>query len=61
MCSIVGSVFIMLGLYLVLWGKTEEKRQVNEASSQEEDHESSLTKNLLGDETKEAQDSESPV
>ncbi|RID57002.1 hypothetical protein BRARA_F00409 [Brassica rapa] len=59
--SIVGSVFIMLGLYLVLWGKTEEKRQVNEASSQEEDHESSLTKNLLGDETKEAQDSESPV
>ncbi|CAN7097782.1 unnamed protein product [Brassica rapa subsp. narinosa] len=59
--SIVGSVFIMLGLYLVLWGKTEEKRQVNEASSQEEDHESSLTKNLLGDETKEAHDSESPV
>ncbi|CAF2054393.1 unnamed protein product [Brassica napus] len=58
--SIVGSVFIMLGLYLVLWGKTEEKRQLNEASSQEEDHES-LTKNLLGDETKEAQDSESPV
>ncbi|KAF8105897.1 hypothetical protein N665_0152s0032 [Sinapis alba] len=55
--SIVGSVFIMLGLYLVLWGKTEEKRQVNEASSQEED----LTKNLLGDETKEAQESESPV
>lgn len=51
----------MLGLYLVLWGKTEEKRQVNEASSQEEDHESSLTKNLLGDETKEAHDSESPV
>lgn len=44
----------MLGLYLVLWGKTEEQRQVNEESSQEDEHES-LTRHLLGDETKETQ------
>ncbi|VVB03641.1 unnamed protein product [Arabis nemorensis] len=46
--SIVGAVFIMLGLYLVLWGKTKERRQMNE------EHES-LTRHLLRDETKETQ------
>ncbi|XP_010549098.1 PREDICTED: WAT1-related protein At3g18200 [Tarenaya hassleriana] len=42
---IVGAVFIMLGLYLVLWGKTEERRTMR---NQEDE---SLTKHLLGDET----------
>ena len=42
---IVGAVFIMLGLYLVLWGKNEERRQVLEETSQQDPE--SLTKHLL--------------
>lgn len=45
----------MLGLYLVLWGKTKERREVNEELSQEEEEHESLTRHLLGDETKETQ------
>ncbi|XP_010465903.1 PREDICTED: WAT1-related protein At3g18200 [Camelina sativa] len=41
---IVGAVFIMLGLYLVLWGKNEERKQVLEESQQDPE---SLTKHLL--------------
>ncbi|ESQ30657.1 hypothetical protein EUTSA_v10012396mg [Eutrema salsugineum] len=62
--SIVAAMFIMLGLYLVLWSKTEERRQVNEESNQEEEDHESLTRHLLGDVNKEAQqkkDSESLV
>lgn len=44
MCRIVGAVFIMVGLYLVLWGKNEERKQVLEESQQDPE---SLTKNLL--------------
>ena len=35
----------MLGLYLVLWGKNEERRQVVEETSQQDPE--SLTKHLL--------------
>ncbi|XP_010506531.1 PREDICTED: WAT1-related protein At3g18200-like [Camelina sativa] len=41
---IVGAVFIMLGLYLVLWGKNEERKQVLGESQQDPE---SLTKHLL--------------
>ncbi|CAL9221308.1 unnamed protein product [Arabidopsis halleri] len=41
---IVGAVFIMLGLYLVLWGKNEERKLVLEESQQDPE---SLTRNLL--------------
>ncbi|XP_010487731.1 PREDICTED: WAT1-related protein At3g18200-like [Camelina sativa] len=41
---IVGAVFIMSGLYLVLWGKNEERKQVLEESQQDPE---SLTKHLL--------------
>ncbi|KAG2315858.1 hypothetical protein Bca52824_018980 [Brassica carinata] len=43
--SVLGAVFIMLGLYLVLWGKNEERRQVAEETSQQDPE--SLTKHLL--------------
>lgn len=43
--SVLGAVFIMLGLYLVLWGKNEERRQKVEETSQQDPE--SLTKHLL--------------
>ncbi|CAD5323414.1 unnamed protein product [Arabidopsis thaliana] len=42
--GIVGAVFIMLGLYLVLWGKNEERKLALEESQQDPE---SLTKHLL--------------
>jgi len=44
LCRIVGAVFIMLGLYLVLWGKNEERKLALEESQQDPE---SLTKHLL--------------
>ncbi|KAK6261390.1 hypothetical protein QUC31_007206, partial [Theobroma cacao] len=41
--SVIGAVFIMVGLYLVLWGKTEEK---NVAKDEDAD---TLKKHLLND------------
>ncbi|WZY83995.1 hypothetical protein YC2023_030379 [Brassica napus] len=43
--SVLGAVFIMLGLYLVLWGKNQERRQMVEETSQQDPE--SLTKHLL--------------
>lgn len=44
-CRILGAVLIMLGLYIVLWGKSEEKRIENQ------EREDTLTKHLLSAET----------
>ncbi|KAL2461678.1 nodulin MtN21/EamA-like transporter family protein [Abeliophyllum distichum] len=41
--GVIGAALIMVGLYLVLWGKTEEKRNQNQ------DKEETLTKHLLED------------
>ncbi|CAN8269123.1 unnamed protein product [Cochlearia groenlandica] len=43
--SIVGAMLIMLGLYLVLWGKNQERKQVIEETSEQDPE--SLTKHLL--------------
>ncbi|KAL8038487.1 hypothetical protein ABFX02_11G110600 [Erythranthe guttata] len=46
--GVIGAVLIIIGLYLVLWGKTAETRY----QSQSQDTEESLTKHLLqGDKT----------
>lgn len=34
-CSVLGAVLIVVGLYLVLWGKTEEKKIGNVAIDKE--------------------------
>lgn len=34
-CSVFGAVLIVVGLYLVLWGKTEEKKIGNVAIDKE--------------------------
>ena len=49
-CRIIGAALIMLGLYSVLWGKTEEKR----AGSQ--DQEQTLTKHLIDTESRDRDD-----
>ncbi|XP_024990672.1 WAT1-related protein At3g18200 [Cynara cardunculus var. scolymus] len=46
--GLLGAVLIMMGLYSVIWGKTEEQRIV---ASQEE-REGPLTKHLLNDDSK---------
>ncbi|XP_059639536.1 WAT1-related protein At3g18200 [Cornus florida] len=46
--GIIGAVLIMIGLYSVLWGKTEETRAANK------DKEETLTTHLLDAETKDA-------
>lgn len=51
-------MFIMLGLYLVLWGKNEERKQVLEETSQQDPE--SLTKQLLEEQHKKT-NSESAV
>ncbi|WZZ42786.1 hypothetical protein YC2023_039045 [Brassica napus] len=43
--SVLGAVFIMLGLYLVLWGKNQERRQMVEETSPQDPE--SLNKHLL--------------
>ena len=49
-CRIIGAALIMIGLYSVLWGKTEEKR----VGSQ--DQEQTLTKHLLDTENSDKDD-----
>ncbi|XP_027167978.1 WAT1-related protein At3g18200 [Coffea eugenioides] len=44
--GIVGAALIVVGLYLVLWGKTEEKKQENKDANE------TLTKHLLDDSNK---------
>ncbi|TXG51402.1 hypothetical protein EZV62_023926 [Acer yangbiense] len=51
--GILGAIFIVLGLYLVLWGKSEEKKVENRVK------EESLTKHLLDDD--ESRDKESDI
>ncbi|KAK3225240.1 hypothetical protein Dsin_005102 [Dipteronia sinensis] len=51
--GILGAIFIVLGLYIVLWGKSEEKKVENQ------DKEESLTKHLLYDD--ESRDRESDI
>ncbi|KAK1551683.1 hypothetical protein Q3G72_002833 [Acer saccharum] len=51
--GILGAIFIVLGLYLVLWGKSEEKKVENQ------EKEESLTKHLLND--NESRDKESDI
>ena len=46
LCRIVGAALIVVGLYLVLWGKTEEKKQENKDANE------TLTKHLLDDSNK---------
>jgi len=58
--SILGAMFIMLGLYLVLWGKNEERKQVVEETSQQDQDPESLTKQLLEEQHKKT-NSESAV
>ena len=53
LCRILGALFIVLGLYLVLWGKSEEKKVENQ------EKEESLTKHLLDDD--ESRDKESDI
>ncbi|KAK4843310.1 hypothetical protein QYF36_006626 [Acer negundo] len=50
--GILGAICIVLGLYLVLWGKSEEKKVEN----QEKEKENSLTKHLLNDDDDESRD-----
>lgn len=49
-CRIIGATLIMLGLYSVLWGKSEEKRVGIQ------DQEQTLTKNLLDTENRDRDD-----
>ncbi|KAJ4713468.1 WAT1-related protein [Melia azedarach] len=51
---ILGAVFIVAGLYLVLWGKTEEKKEANQEKEEE-----SLTKHLLEAESKDKESANS--
>ncbi|KAL5748839.1 hypothetical protein ACOSQ2_026136 [Xanthoceras sorbifolium] len=51
--GILGAIFIVLGLYLVLWGKSEEKKVENR------EKEESITKHLLEDESR-AKESDIP-
>lgn len=53
-CRILGAVFIVAGLYLVLWGKTEEKKEANQEKEEE-----SLTKHLLEAESKDKESANS--
>ncbi|KAL3512209.1 hypothetical protein ACH5RR_024926 [Cinchona calisaya] len=45
--GIIGAALIVVGLYIVLWGKTEEKKLENQ-----DDHHGTLTKHLLDDNSK---------
>ena len=45
-CSVIGAFLIMVGLYLVLWGKTEEKNIASVGVAKDED---TLKKHLLND------------
>ena len=49
-CRIIGAALIMIGLYSVLWGKTEEKRVGSR------DQERTLTKHLLDTENSDKDD-----
>lgn len=49
-CRIIGAALIMIGLYSVLWGKTEEKRVGSR------DQERTLTKHLLDTENRDKDD-----